>query len=123
VRVVVEEDHLRVGLAARDLVEHAKTHRGQTFGEPSRPTLCKYYDATSCSYVVQFGQSRPPGYLRVQLEQFNWLTESLGFAPDGTIATMPDTDALRAHIETRWSEAVRREVAAAQNVITAPATG
>jgi hypothetical protein len=98
-------------------------NRCSVFGEPSRPTLCKYYDATSCSYVVQFGQSRPPGYLRVQLEQFNWLTESLGFAPDGTIATMPDTDALRAHIETRWSEAVRREVAAAQNVITAPATG
>jgi hypothetical protein len=88
-------------------------NRCGVFGQPSRPTLCKYYDASSCSYVVQFGQTAPPGFLRVQLEQLYWLTEAVRFAEDGSIAQLPSTEELRAHVEWRWSEAVASQIAAA----------
>ena len=38
------------------------------YGSPERPSICRYYDASTCSYVVQFGQTRPRGFLRVRLE-------------------------------------------------------
>jgi Fe-S-cluster containining protein len=93
-------------------------NRCGVFGQPSRPTLCKYYDETSCTYVVSFGQPRPPGFLRVQLEQFYWLTETVGFAPDGTIVQMPATEELRAHVETRWSHNVASQLVAAEPPVT-----
>lgn len=95
-------------------------NRCGVFGQPSRPILCKYYDATSCTYVVNFGQPRPPGFLRIQLEQFYWLTETVDFAPDGTIVQMPVTEELRAHIETRWSQNVASQLVAAATPAAEP---
>jgi Fe-S-cluster containining protein len=98
-------------------------NRCGVFGQPSRPMLCKYYDAASCSYVVQFGQTAPPGFLRVQLEQLYWMTETVRFADDGTITQLPSTEELRAHVEGRWSETVAAQLVAApeDEVITRPA--
>lgn len=81
------------------------------FGQPERPMLCRYFDASSCTYVTQFGGSPPAGSLRVQLEQLYWLTEAVRFTSDGAIAHMPPTDELRTHIERRWSETVASHAA------------
>jgi len=95
-------------------------NRCGVFGQPERPTLCRYYDASSCHYVVQFGQTTPPGFLRVQLEQLYWLTETVQFAPDATIVALPSTDELRAHIERRWSETVASQVVAPESTPEPP---
>lgn len=55
---------------------------------------------------MQFGQTRPRGFLRVRLEQFFWLTEAMRFDDDGTLVELPATEQVRALIEARWAEAV-----------------
>jgi Fe-S-cluster containining protein len=81
-------------------------NRCGVFGQPHRPMLCKYYDASSCSYVVRFGDPRPPGFVRLRLEQFRWFVEQIRFDAEGAILGLPATEPLRSHIEVRWREAV-----------------
>ena len=76
------------------------------YGTAARPSLCRYFDASNCSYVVQFGQARPRGFLRLQLEQFFWMTEALRFDDDGTLLELPGVERLRELVEARWGEAV-----------------
>jgi hypothetical protein len=68
--------------------------------------ICKYFDATGCSYVAQFGVPRPRGYMRIQLEQFFWMAEACSFDEEGVIVAMPTVEELRATIEARWCEEV-----------------
>lgn len=81
-------------------------HRCGVYDQPERPTLCRYFDASSCSYVVQFGQPRPRGFMRVQLEQFFWMVETMRFDDDGTLRELPTTEQMRQVVEARWVEAV-----------------
>jgi len=74
------------------------------YESPERPAICRYYDASACSYVAQFGVPRPEGLLRVQLEQFFWMVESCAFDDEGNILSMPVVDDLREIVETRWIE-------------------
>lgn len=84
-------------------------NRCGVYNRPERPKLCRYFDATGCSYVAQFGRTRPRDFLRVQLEQFFWVTEALGFDEDGQITECPSVSQLCALVEERW----RAEVATA----------
>jgi Fe-S-cluster containining protein len=81
-------------------------NRCGVYGQPERPSLCRYFDATSCSYLVQFGQSRPRGFLRVRLEQFFWMVESMRFDDDGALIELSTTERMREIVEQRWLEAV-----------------
>jgi Fe-S-cluster containining protein len=85
---------------------HLQEDRCSLYGKPERPQICTFYDASACQYVSQFGRERPRGFLRVRLEQFPWLVETMGFAEDGTIEHLPATEELRRYIERRWQEAV-----------------
>src|SRR5262245_9257075 len=62
-------------LIVRTTCRHLKQDRCTIFGRPERPLVCKYYDAWKCTYRVHFGLPRPPGFVRVRLEEFGWLTE------------------------------------------------
>ena len=74
------------------------------FGNPERPQICKYYDEWKCTYRPQFGEARPAGFIRVQLEQFELLANSLQYDGYGAIAAMPPTDTLRGVLEQQWNE-------------------
>lgn len=79
------------------------------YGKSERPLICKYYDAWKCDYKPQFGRLRPEGFLRVRLEQFQWLTENIPVDQDGKVLNMPQTSLFREHIENRWKESGRTE--------------
>lgn len=81
-------------------------NRCGVYGQPERPSLCRYFDASNCSYVVQFGRSRPRGFMRVRLEQFLWMTDAMRFDEDGTLVEVPPVERLRELVEARWLEAV-----------------
>jgi Fe-S-cluster containining protein len=87
---------------------HLKDNRCAIYGRPERPLICRFYDAWHCQYKVHFGLPRPQGFLRVRLEQFRWLVEAIRFDEHGDVIELPATDSLRAHVEQRWSEALRR---------------
>jgi Fe-S-cluster containining protein len=78
-------------------------NRCGVYGQPERPTLCRYYDATNCTYVTQFGVPRPRGFMRIQLEQFFSVAEACTFDDNGTIVSMPGVDELRDLVEARWA--------------------
>lgn len=81
-------------------------NRCGVFGQPERPTLCRYFDATSCSYVAQFGVARPERFMRIRLEQFFWMVDALAFDAEGGLVDLPPTERLRAAVEQRWRDAV-----------------
>lgn len=83
------------------------------YAKPARPMLCRYYDASSCNYTVQFGTPRPAGFLRLRLEQFDWLVAALRFQEDGAVQALPAAEELRLFVEERWSVAVASAAAAA----------
>jgi Fe-S-cluster containining protein len=122
---------LEVGVSDGDWVIVVRTrcrhltrdNRCGVFGQPERPSLCRYFDAAGCSYVAQFGTARPRGFLRVRLEQFFWLVESLRFNPDGTLMELPSTERLRNDIEERWRQNVldaAAETTASKDAAAAP---
>jgi Fe-S-cluster containining protein len=81
-------------------------NRCGVYGQPERPSICRYYDASSCSYVVQFGHARPAGFMRVRLEQFFWMTEAMSFDESGMLVELPRTEQIRELVEARWRDAV-----------------
>lgn len=83
--------------------------RCSLFGKPERPLICKYYDAWKCDYKPQFGNPRPGNFLRVRMEQFLWLAESLPLDEHGAVISIPQTDSLRGYIETRWNESMQSQ--------------
>lgn len=91
------------------------------FGQPERPNICRYYDASSCSYIVQFGQSRPRGFMRVRLEQFFWMTETMQFDEGGAIVQLPPLEQMRHAVEQRWSEAIQDAARETREAATAEA--
>ena len=98
---------LGVGENAWSIVVHTQCrHLAGTkcgvFDQPERPLLCKYYDAWTCTYRVDFGRPRPPAYVRIRLEQFDWLTACFQFDQDGLITQRPTAEIIRQHIETQW---------------------
>jgi hypothetical protein len=95
---------------------HLQGHRCGVYGQPERPLLCKYYDAWKCTYRINFGLPRPPGFMRVRLEQFDWLAECFQFDQHGAIAQFPSTSAIRSHIEERWRDTLTSPVVQAAPV-------
>lgn len=93
---------------------HLDGQRCAVYGQPVRPLLCKYYDANKCTYRVHFGQARPPGYLRLSLEQYPLLTECFRFDGHGTIVEALSSEGIRAHIEARWQAEAAAEPASLQ---------
>lgn len=93
-------------LVVRTTCRHLEGNRCSVFGRPERPLVCKYYDASKCTYKVNFGQPRPPAYVRVTLEQFHSMTDCFRFDEHGEIVgEVPGADVIRSRIEERWREA------------------
>jgi hypothetical protein len=85
---------------------HLTENRCSIYGQPDRPLICRYYDAHKCTYRINMGRPRPAGFVRVKLEQFDWLTESFGFDGDGNIVQGPSVDQVRSQIEGNWRSSV-----------------
>ncbi len=102
----------------RTRCQHLVDNRCAIYGRPERPQICKFYDAHGCQYVPQFGAPRPDSFMRIELEQFYWLVEAIGFDKHGNITRMPALDAFRQHVEGQWAAAV-----VAQAALLAPAPG
>lgn len=86
----------------RTTCRHLQDGRCSVYGQDERPLLCKYYDAWKCDYKPQFGQARPAGFMRVRLEQWEWLVGSLAYNEDGTILAIPPLEELRLSVEAQW---------------------
>lgn len=94
-------------ILVRTRCRHLTTeNRCGVYDRPERPSLCRYFDASTCNYLVQFGQVRPRGFLRVRLEQFFWMVEAMQFDDGGALVEMPPTERMREFVEARWLEAV-----------------
>lgn len=86
----------------RTTCRHLQDGRCGVYGQEERPLLCKYYDAWKCDYKPQFGQARPTGFMRVRLEQWEWLAASLPYDEDGSILAIPPIEDLRLSVESQW---------------------
>ena len=95
----------------RTRCRHLVENRCSIYGKPERPQICTFYDAHGCQYVAQFGIPRPNNFMRIELEQFSYLVELIGFDRHGAITYMPNTEELRRHIEYQWCQAISAEVA------------
>jgi Fe-S-cluster containining protein len=89
-------------LVVRTTCRHLKEDRCSIYGQPERPLVCKYYDAWKCTYRVHFGLPRPPGMVRLRLEEFAWLTECFRFDEFGATLERLPVDAIREHIEAQY---------------------
>lgn len=89
-------------LVVKTSCRHLEGTRCSVYETPQMPILCRYYDEWQCSYRLQFALPRSAGFLRVKLEQFDWLTEPFELDENGAIVKMPPVEALRTHIEDRW---------------------
>ena len=94
-------------LVVRTTCRHLVDNRCSIFNEPERPLICRYYDAWKCNYIVNFGQTRPPGYVRVNLEQFDALLEGFQFDNNGLVTQIPSTEWIRHNIEEKWRSVVQ----------------
>lgn len=75
------------------------------YGQPERPQLCTYYDATGCAYKEHFGGARPRNMLRLRYENFGVLSGLYTFNPEGYITGSPSLPELYAALEAGWGEA------------------
>jgi hypothetical protein len=103
-------------IVVKTTCRHLVDHRCAIYGLPQRPLHCRYYDAWKCTFKTQFGLPRPPGFLRLRLEQFDWLAECYRFDGAGTIVTAPSIDEVRAHVEARWRATSAAPVAVAEAI-------
>lgn len=74
---------------------HLKQNRCSVFGLPERPLACRYYDEWRCSYKLQFENAESAGVLRVGLEQYRRLIESIEFDHNGAVQRIPAVGELR----------------------------
>ncbi|MDZ4719797.1 MAG: hypothetical protein SH847_15205 [Roseiflexaceae bacterium] len=88
-------------LAVKTTCRHLQGNRCGVFGQAERPLICRYYDAWKCTYRPNFGQPRPENFLRLKLDQFDWLAECFQFDNNGAIVEHPPTATIRNHIEQR----------------------
>lgn len=89
-------------LIVKTTCRHLTDGRCAVYGQPDRPLLCTYYDAWKCTYKPQFGAPRPLSLMRIRLEQWRLLVESLHFDQYGNLLAAPSLAALRAEVEGRW---------------------
>ncbi len=97
-------------LVVKTTCRHLEENRCNIYGQPERPLICKYYDAWKCTYKINFGLPRPPDFLRVRLEQFEWLADCFKFDQNGTIIQFPDTETIRDKIEQEWRQTATQPV-------------
>jgi hypothetical protein len=81
---------------------HLKDNLCSIYERPERPLICQHHDAWRCDYRMDFGQPRPPDFLRLTLEQFDWLSECVRFDGNGAVVTLPSIEDIRNHIEESW---------------------
>ncbi len=89
--------------------QHLRENKCSIFGKPERPHICTFYDAHGCQYVAQFGVPRPNDFMRIKLEQFFWLVETIGFDMHGNINHIPTTEEIRLNVERQWHDKVFAE--------------
>lgn len=88
-------------IVVRTTCRHLQDSRCSLYGNPERPLLCNSYDARNCTYVVEFGTPRPPDFLRLSLEEFELLAESIEFDEYGNILVGAAVTPLRRFVEER----------------------
>jgi hypothetical protein len=72
------------------------------YGTDERPLLCSYYDEWKCTYRWQFGDARPPDFVRIRLEDFDAVAAAFRFVDGGAVVDHLGTEDLRAHLEHHW---------------------
>lgn len=83
---------------------HLEGKRCAVYEKQERPLICRYYNAMQCDHKSYFGKEKPDGFLRVDLEEFNWLIETFRFDEQGNIIDAYDIRSLRSHIEAKTEE-------------------
>ena len=89
-------------IVVKTTCNHLQDNLCSIYDKPERPLICKYYNAWTCTYKPQFGLPRPNGFVRIKLEQFEWLTECFGLDEAGAIVQFPTVEFIRNHVEQRW---------------------
>jgi hypothetical protein len=92
-------------LIVKTRCRHFVGGRCSVYGQPERPLLCNYYDEWKCTYRWQFGDARPPGFVRITLDDFPAVASAFRFMDGGTVLDSLDTEGLRHHLERGWLEA------------------
>lgn len=72
--------------------------RCSVYGSDERPLRCGYYDALACDYRTHFGTPEPADIVRVGLDQFQDVAESIVFDENGMIRAIPPMDVLRGRL-------------------------
>ena len=85
-------------LVVRTNCRHLQDHRCAIYGTTERPLICSYYDEWTCTYRWQYGQSHPPGFVRVGLEAFDALVSTIQFDASGAVLGLPPVEVLAAHV-------------------------
>ena len=98
---------LAVGESAWSLIvkttcRHLSAGQCTIFGQAERPLVCRYYDALSCTYKVQFGTPRPSTHIRVRLEHLPLLVDTFRFSERGDIIHFPEVASIRERMEDAW---------------------
>ncbi len=96
-------------LVVRSNCRHLKDGRCTIYQEPERPILCRNYDSWRCNYRIDFGEPRPPGFLRVTLPEFDSLTKCFRFDKNGVVVGMPATEDIRNYIEEGWRKGAAKQ--------------
>lgn len=86
-------------------------NRCSLYGRPERPLLCRYYDASHCSYKHRLGEERPAGYLRIGYPEYVMLLDTYRFDDAGVITHGWDVETLRRQVETNWRKEAARVLA------------
>lgn len=94
---------LVVSTRCRHLTDDA---RCGVYGQDERPLVCRYYDATSCSFAPRLGTPRPQGFVRITHEDLPTVLAEVRVDDAGQVCSLPDVERCREVVETRWLGAV-----------------
>jgi Fe-S-cluster containining protein len=89
-------------VVVRTTCRHLVDNRCSLYGRPERPLACRYYDAHQCVYRTNFGEPRPPAFVRVRYDQFASLARTFAFDASGLVLSVPTAEQARAAIEEDW---------------------
>ncbi|TNM39712.1 hypothetical protein FHP29_12665 [Nocardioides albidus] len=92
-------------LAVKTRCRHLADGRCSVYGDPQRPLLCRYYDAWRCTYRDRYLTPRPTASLRITLEDFGALTDTVTVDATGTIVEIEPLEGIRSRMEAAWRKA------------------
>jgi hypothetical protein len=92
VELMISEEHWTVLVHTR--CRHLEDGRCGVYGRPERPLRCTEYDEMACGYKKALGQPLPDDVVRVTLDQFYTVADSLVFDELGKVLAIPPVSVL-----------------------------